>query len=86
MVILWSLFVMLIVVVNVSDILMKIRVNDMLPSGQQFSWWSRDFRQVTRKHKELFPDSYLPVISKSSFWFGVALLLIWLVRTYLMPD
>jgi len=82
MAILLPLFVLLIVVVCVTDIAMKICVNDRLPAEERFSWWNRDSWRVARKHKELFPNSNLPMISQFGFWFAVAMSLIWLVLSF----
>lgn len=70
----WIVFAILAVVSNATAVTMKVRLNEILPEGERFSWWNRDGRAVSRKYQELFPDSYLPYIDRYSFWIIVALL------------
>jgi hypothetical protein len=49
---------------NTSHILMKYRLNSTLPEDQRFSWWSRDFREVSDAYRKGFPDSVLPDIDQ----------------------
>jgi hypothetical protein len=69
----WSIFVLVIVVNNFTAITMKQQVNATLPTGQRFSWWNRDVRQVSRKYLELFPESYLPIVEQCSFGLRLSL-------------
>jgi hypothetical protein len=52
---------------------MKLEVNDRLPSKQKLSWWGRGYGEVERKHRELYPDSYLPLVAQWSFWLTLAM-------------
>ncbi|MBI3474813.1 MAG: hypothetical protein HY010_03720 [Acidobacteria bacterium] len=71
--------VMLISIASISDISMKVAVNNRLPPEERFSWWNRDGWRVAKKYKELFPDSYLPVISQCSFGLVFAIGLVLLI-------
>ena len=73
MAIFWSILVLSIVVKIYSDFVMKIQVNERLPEEQRFSWWTRNSWKVARKYRELYPDSYLPLIGQCSFWLCLAL-------------
>jgi hypothetical protein len=79
MVIFWLVLALAIIVTNYADVVMKVRVNGNLPVEERFSWWSRSGWKVARKYSELFPDSYLPIISKASFWLLVALFVAFLI-------
>jgi len=58
---------------------MKFRVNSRASSPEsKFSWWVRDSSEVARTYQELFPDSYLPSISRYAFWLMVAAALVFL--------
>jgi hypothetical protein len=45
---------------NIISVIMKIRVNEQRVEGPRLSWWSRDFRAVTRTYREYYPNSILP--------------------------
>jgi len=78
----WSIFVLVIVVNNFTAITMKQQVNATLPTGQRFSWWNRDVRQVSRKYLEIFPESYLPIVERCSFWVAIVLGVTFFIATY----
>ena len=82
----WLVLVLSIVVTNYADVVMKIHVNDKLPAGKRFSWWSRNSWVVARKYKEFYPDSYLPLISLGSFLLCLALLAFILARQLWEPN
>ena len=69
----WSLVVLAILVNNYADIAMKIQVNQRLPKQERFSWWSRNSWAVSRKYREFYPDSNLPLIGQFSFWLAIVL-------------
>jgi hypothetical protein len=75
----WVSLAFLAVVVNVSDIVMKLRVNGTLQERERFSWWNHGARAVSRKYRDLFPGSYLPDVERYSFWLFVGMLLMWAV-------
>ncbi len=52
---------------------MKLEVNHRLPSKEKLPWWSRSYGKVERKHRELYPDSYLPLVAQWSFWLTLAM-------------
>jgi hypothetical protein len=67
--------VLLIVVLNASGIVMQVRVNRILEEPERFSWVGRrNSIAVSRKYRELFPDSYLPKIARYSSWLIAALI------------
>jgi hypothetical protein len=47
---------------------MKLQVNSLLPEGQKFSWWYQNSWRVAKKHRELYPDSLLWLISLASYF------------------
>jgi hypothetical protein len=75
----WIALVSLAVVVNASDMVMKLRVNRTLQENERFSWWNRDARAVSRKYRELFPESYLPDTERYSFWLFLVMLAAWAI-------
>jgi hypothetical protein len=73
MAIFWSILVLSSWVAVYTTIAMKLQVNEKLPSNESISWW-RGYRwKVSRKYKELYPDSWLPLIDKSNFWLCLGL-------------
>jgi len=62
------------VVTNTASTVMKMQVNDRVSEDERFSWWSRNYAEVGRKHRELFPDSPLPDIARYSGWVCLLLL------------
>jgi hypothetical protein len=62
------------VVTNASSTVMQMRVNDRVPEDERFSWWSRNYADVGRKYRELFPESPLPDIARYSGWICLLLL------------
>ncbi len=82
----WSILVLSVIVTNIADIAMKIQVNERLTAEEKFSWWNRDSWRVAKKHKEFYPNSYLPMISQCSFWLVVASLSWVLVETERNPT
>jgi hypothetical protein len=62
------------VVTSASSTVMKMRVNDRVPEDERFSWWSRNYADVGRKYRQLFPDSVLPDIARYSGWISLLLL------------
>lgn len=70
---------LLVVAVNVCAVVMRVRVNRTLPESERFSGWRRDAGAVSRRYRELFPNSYLPDLERYSFWLVVVMLLVWLI-------
>jgi hypothetical protein len=70
MITLFVCLVVLILVVDVLFVVMKTTVNGRLPEGQKLSWWRRDFREVKRNYRELYPDSSLPNVA-TALWYGL---------------
>ena len=62
------------VVTSTASTVMKMQVNDRVSEDERFSWWSRNYAEVGRKHRELFPDSPLPDIARYSGWICLLLL------------
>jgi hypothetical protein len=73
MVIFWVIVALSVAVTNFAEVAMKIQVNEKLQPQEQLPWRKVDFRKVTRKHEELYPDSWLPLIAQGSFWLCVGL-------------
>jgi hypothetical protein len=71
------------VVTSAASTVMQIRVNDRVPKDERFSWWSRNYAEVGRKHRELFPDSPLPDIARYSGWVCLLLLAIGVLNSLL---
>jgi hypothetical protein len=67
-------FLILAAVSSTASTMMKIRVNNELKKDERFSWWSRDYSDVGRKHRQLFPESSLPDIARFSAWMCLLLL------------
>jgi hypothetical protein len=86
MVFYWVALAFLAVVVNASDVAMKLRVNGTLQESERFSWWNRDARAVARKYRDLFPDSYLPDVERYSFWLFLVLLAAGVVASLRKPN
>jgi hypothetical protein len=67
-----------------SSLAMRIRLTRRLPL-ENGSWWMRGSGQVELAYKELFPQSYLPLIVRYAFWLVVAMaaavMLIFRLRT-----
>ncbi len=82
----WSILILSILVTNSASIVMKLQVNEKLPPEERFSWWNRDFWKVARKYQEFYPDSYLPLIDKCSFWLCVALAAVFIVWSLSQPN
>ena len=61
------------VATSAASTVMKIQVNDRVSEGERFSWWSRNYTEVGRKYRELFPGSPLPDIARYSGWICVLL-------------
>ena len=59
---------------SAASAVMKIQVNDRVPEDERFSWWSRNYTDVGRKYRELFPGSPLPDIARYSGWICLLLL------------
>jgi hypothetical protein len=60
-------------VTSASSTVMKMQVNDRVPEDERFSW-SRNYADVGRKYRQLFPDSLLPDIARCSGWICLLLL------------
>jgi hypothetical protein len=60
---------------------MKLGVNHSVQSKEKLSWWSRRYGKIERKHRELYPDSYLPLVAQWSFWLAVAMFAIFVVAS-----
>ncbi len=69
----WAVFALAVVVCNGAAIVMKLRVNERMSPGAKFSWWNRDAWSVAKKYSEFFPDSYVPLAGRLSFWLFVAM-------------
>ena len=52
---------------------MKMQVNARIPEDERLSWWSRDFSEVGRRYREIFPRSPLPNIARYSGWICLVL-------------
>jgi hypothetical protein len=59
---------------STASTVMKMHVNDRVSEDERFSWWSRNYAEVGRKHRDLFPDSLLPDIARYSGWICLLLL------------
>ena len=70
----WGVLALAAVVCNGAAIVMKLRVNERMSPGAKFSWWNRDAWRVAKKYSEFFPDSYLPLAGRLSFWLFVTML------------
>jgi hypothetical protein len=70
------------VVTSASSTVMKMRVNDRVPEDAQFSWWSRNYADVGRKYRELFPDSPLPDIARYSGWICLLVLAAGVLKSF----
>jgi len=79
MAIFWLMLVLSIAACGIASTFMKMEVNGRLPPAERFSWWNRDAGKVTRKYREFYPDSYLPVIAQFSFWLFVILFVVWAI-------
>jgi hypothetical protein len=56
-----------------SHIMMRIRLTKAEPSRDKLVWWRRGSGEVTSMYEELFPCSYMPLISQFAFWLVFAL-------------
>ena len=70
--IVWFILAISILVSAVSDVVMKMQVNDKLPENDRFSWWNRDAWTVARRYQEFYPESFLPLVSLCAFLFSMA--------------
>jgi|HubBroStandDraft_5_1064220.scaffolds.fasta_scaffold207576_2 hypothetical protein len=86
MVVYWVALAFFAVVTNSSGVVMKVRVNDTLPQSERFSWWNRDARGVSRKYRQLFPDSYLPDVERYSFWLFLVMLAACVIASLQKPN
>ncbi len=68
MYIFFSILVLSVITTNCTYFRMKVEVNRVLPEAQKISWWvwTNDAGRVAKKHRELYPDSMLWLIGRSS--------------------
>jgi hypothetical protein len=53
----------------------RMQVNEKLPQSSRFYWWRLNYstnRQIYQKHREFYPNSVLPLISRSALGLAVA--------------
>jgi len=67
-----SILVLVAILSICSNISMRIRLTKAEPSRDKLVWWRRSSDEVTAMHEELFPGSYMPILSKLAFWLVVA--------------
>lgn len=77
----WVILLLLAAVTNIADVVMKLDVNDKLPSEEKFPWWSRSYWKVERKYSEFYPESYLPLIARLSFRLFLAMFVMWAIAS-----
>ena len=73
MLIFWVIVALSGAVTNFTIIAMKIQMNEKLRPQEQFSWWDGQFRKVSRKYEEFYPEGWLPLIAQGSFWLFIGL-------------
>jgi hypothetical protein len=73
----------LIVISSGASIMMKVQLNDELPEDEQFPRQDRDWVAVTRKYRQLYPDSYLPDIARYTGWGGGLIILVFALSRWL---
>jgi len=56
-----------------SHMIMRIRLTKAEPSRDKLVWWRRGSGEVTAMYEELFPGSYIPLLSQFAFWLVLAL-------------
>jgi len=69
--ILFSVLVLTAFVSLYSNIAMRVRLTKREPSRDKLVWWRASSDEVTSSYEELFPRSYLPILSQFAFWLVV---------------
>jgi hypothetical protein len=84
--IVFSILVLTAILSIYSNIVMRIRLTRREPSRDKLAWWRRGSDEVTGLYEELFPGSYLPLLSQFAFWLPLALALVVLVAYLWKSD
>jgi hypothetical protein len=69
----FSILVLMAILSIFSNIVMRIRLTKAEPSRDKLVWWRRGGDEVNAMYEELFPGSYMPLLSQFAFWFLLAL-------------
>lgn len=62
------LLVFIVVLGNGSILIMRIRLAKRSTSADRLGWWRRGSDELSEMYEHAYPGSYLPLLSKLSFW------------------
>ncbi len=68
-----SILVLMAILSIGSNVIMRVRLTKAEPSRDKLVWWRRGSDEVATMYDELFPSSYMPLISQFAFWLVLGL-------------